>query len=113
MKIEEYSQKALSTLTSTHDYGDISSELMAQVLGLIGESSEVAEKFKKIIRDKSGVLTDEDRQEIVKELGDILWYVNSVATLMGSNLEEVASKNLEKVLSRKERGQIHGSGDNR
>ena len=113
MKIEEYSQKALSTLTSTHDYGDISSELMAQVLGLIGESSEVAEKFKKIIRVKSGVLTDEDRQEIVKELGDILWYVNSVATLMGSNLEEVASKNLEKVLSRKERGQIHGSGDNR
>jgi NTP pyrophosphatase (non-canonical NTP hydrolase) len=113
MKIEEYSQKALSTLTSTHDFGEISSELMAQVLGLIGESGEVAEKFKKIIRDKSGILTDEDRQEIVKELGDILWYVNSVATLMGSNLEEVASKNLEKVLSRKERGQTHGSGDNR
>jgi NTP pyrophosphatase (non-canonical NTP hydrolase) len=113
MKIEEYSKRALSTLTSTHEYGDINSELMAQVLGLIGESGEVADKFKKIIRDKSGILTDQDRQEIVKELGDILWYVNSVSTLMGSNLEEVASKNLEKVLSRKERGQIHGSGDNR
>lgn len=113
MTIDDYSQTAITTLTSGHDFGDISAELLAQVLGLVGESGEVAEKFKKIVRDKEGVISEEDRQELVKELGDILWYVNAVATLLGSSLDEVATKNIEKVLSRKERGQTHGSGDNR
>jgi NTP pyrophosphatase (non-canonical NTP hydrolase) len=83
------------------------------VFGLVGESGEVAEKFKKLIRDKSGQLSVEDKQEIIKELGDVLWYVNSLSTLLGSSLEEVAEKNLEKVLSRKARGTTKGSGDNR
>lgn len=87
--------------------------LVSQVFGLVGESGEVAEKFKKLIRDKNGNIDEADRQEILKELGDILWYVNSVAHLLGSSLEEVADKNLKKVLSRKERGVTQGSGDNR
>ena len=113
MTIDDYSKTAITTLTSNHGYGDISAELLAQILGLVGESGEVAEKFKKIIRDKQGVISDEDKQELVKELGDILWYVNAVASLLGSSLDEVATKNIEKVLSRKQRGQTHGSGDNR
>lgn len=113
MNIDDYSKTAITTLTSNHAYGDISAELLAQILGLVGESGEVAEKFKKIIRDKEGVISDEDKQELVKELGDILWYVNAVASLLGSSLDEVATKNIEKVLSRKQRGQTHGSGDNR
>jgi NTP pyrophosphatase (non-canonical NTP hydrolase) len=87
--------------------------LISQIFGLVGESGEVAEKFKKIIRDKQGALSGEDKAEILKELGDILWYVNSVASLLGSSLEEVAMKNLDKVLSRKARGVTKGSGDNR
>ena len=86
---------------------------MAQMLGLVGESAEVAEKVKKIIRDKNGELSDETKAELVKELGDILWYVNAVAVMLGSDLSKVADSNLQKVLSRKERGMIHGSGDNR
>ena len=86
---------------------------MAQILGLVGESAEVAEKVKKIIRDKNGELSDETKAELVKELGDILWYVNAVAVMLGSDLSKVADSNLQKVLSRKERGMIHGSGDNR
>ena len=73
----------------------------------------MAEKFKKLIRDKQGEISEGDTKEILKELGDILWYVNSVAHLLGSSLDEVASKNLEKVLSRKDRGVTNGSGDNR
>lgn len=92
---------------------DMDATLIAQVFGLVGESGEVAEKFKKIIRDKKGQISDEDRAEILKELGDILWYVNAVAHLLDSNLEEVATSNLEKVLSRKQRGVQAGSGDNR
>ena len=113
MTIEEYSKRALTTLTDQHGMQDVSPALMAQVLGLLGESGEVAEKFKKVIRDKNGKLTAEDKQELVKELGDILWYVNSVATLLDSNLSEVAEKNLKKLQSRKERGALEGSGDNR
>ena len=86
---------------------------MAQVLGLVGESGEVAEKFKKLIRDKQGRISEEDKAEILKELGDILWYVNAVSHLLGSSLEEVASNNLSKVLARKEQGKLAGSGDNR
>ena len=79
MNFQDYSQKAISTLTSDHAYGDISADLMAQILGLAGESGEVMEKFKKLIRDKQGKLTADDRAEIIKELGDVLWYVNANA----------------------------------
>lgn len=113
MTIKEYQTQAFTTLTTDHAYGDISAQLMAQLLGLVGESGEVAEKVKKILRDKDGKLSDEDRQELLKELGDILWYVNAVSQLLGSDLETVAQKNLEKVLSRKARGVTKGKGDNR
>lgn len=91
----------------------MSPTLISQVFGLVGESGEVAEKFKKLIRDRGGRISNEDKAEILKELGDILWYVNAVSHLLGSSLEEVAQKNLDKVLSRKERGKTGGSGDNR
>lgn len=113
MNINDYSKQALTTLHSEHGINDMDATLLSQVFGLVGESGEVAEKFKKLIRDKQGVLGDQDKQEILKELGDILWYVNSVASLLDSSLEEVAQKNLDKVLSRKARGVTSGSGDNR
>ena len=106
MNFQDYSQKAISTLTSDHAYGDISADLMAQILGLAGESGEVMEKFKKLIRDKQGKLNDDDRAEIIKELGDVLWYINSAAHLLGSSLEEVARLNNEKLASRQQRGQL-------
>jgi NTP pyrophosphatase (non-canonical NTP hydrolase) len=113
MTFEEYQKQAITTLTKDHAYGDISAELLAQILGLVGESGEVAEKVKKLIRDKNGELSAEAKQELLKELGDILWYVNIVAHLLGSNIEAVARGNLEKVLSRNSRGVVKGSGDNR
>lgn len=87
--------------------------MLEKVFGLVGESGEVAEKFKKLLRDKGGQATDEDKKEIAKELGDILWYVNSVGNYLGYDLEQIAAMNLEKVLSRKDRGVTTGSGDNR
>lgn len=113
MNIQEYSDQAITTLLGEHEISDMDATLLSQVFGLVGESGEVAEKFKKLIRDKKGAISEEDRQEIVKELGDILWYINSVAHLLGSSLEDVAQKNIEKVLSRKDRGMTSGNGDNR
>ena len=113
MQFDEYGTQAISTLTSDHAYGDLGAELVAQILGLVGESGEVAEKVKKLIRDKGGLLTEDDKAELLKELGDILWYVNAVSHLLGSSIGEVAESNLQKVLSRKTRGVTKGSGDNR
>ena len=113
MNISEYSEQAITTLLGEPDMTDMDATLVSQVFGLVGESGEVAEKFKKLIRDNSGQMTEADKKEIIKELGDILWYVNSVSHLLGSSLEEVAQGNLDKVLSRKARGVTSGSGDNR
>ena len=88
---------------------------MEKALGLAGETGEVLEKIKKMIRDKDGVFspTPEDLEELKKELGDVLWYLSALAFYNGIDLDDVARANLDKLRSRKERNQIHGSGDNR
>lgn len=82
-------------------------------LGLANEVGEVAGKIKKIFRDKNGRITEADRQALKHELGDVLWYFTQICTELDLTLEEVAAANLEKLLSRLERNQLHGDGDNR
>ena len=86
---------------------------MDKVLGLVGESGEAADKFKKIIRDKEGEMSSDDREEIAKELGDVLWYVATLARYMEISLGDIAMGNIEKLQSRYERGTLSGKGDNR
>ena len=83
------------------------------VLGLAGESGEVAEKFKKLIRDKNGVMDDEFKAAVKKELGDVLWYVSAICSELNLSMNDVAEANIEKLFGRKERGTLQGSGDNR
>ena len=82
-------------------------------LGLAGESGEVVEKIKHVIRDKKGIISKEDKQEIASELGDLLWYLTQLSTELGFSLEEIASMNIGKLFSRKDRGALSGRGDNR
>src|SRR5438270_1616212 len=82
-------------------------------LGLAGEAGEVAEHAKKAIRDDGGVLTEERRTAMAKELGDVLWYVAQLASELGLELDAIAQGNLEKLLSRQRRGVLSGSGDER
>ena len=82
-------------------------------LGLANEAGEVAGKIKKIFRDRGGVISDEDRQALKYELGDVLWYLTQICTELNLTLEEIAAANLEKLFSRLERGQIRGDGDHR
>ena len=81
-------------------------------LGL-GEAGEVQGKVKKILRDDNGVVLGEKALEIAAELGDVLWYVARLGSELGYTLEEIAQMNLTKLASRKERGVLGGSGDNR
>ena len=58
-------------------------------------------------------IIDNELQEMKKELGDVLWYIAQMATELGADMNEIAEGNSEKLYSRKERGTLHGSGDNR
>lgn len=82
-------------------------------LGICGEAGEVAEKVKKVERDGHGVMTDEARAAITKELGDVLWYVAAMCRELGISMEDAARVNLDKVDGRHARGTLHGSGDDR
>ena len=82
-------------------------------LGLAGESGEVCEKVKKVIRDKGGVFGEEDIANTAKEIGDCGWYAARLADELGVNYGKVAWENRNKLFSRKARGVLHGNGDNR
>ena len=82
-------------------------------LGLVGESGEVAEKIKKILRDKNGNLDDESKLALKKELGDVLWYLSNLCDELDFLLSDVANENLVKLNLRLSRGKISGSGDDR
>lgn len=86
---------------------------MYPALGLANEAGEVTGKLKKVIRDNRGVIDDERRQDISKELGDVLWYIAQLATELEIDLGQVAQDNLAKLASRQERGVLGGNGDNR
>ena len=82
-------------------------------LGLAGEAGEVADKVKKVLRDRGGVFDDYSKDSIKLELGDVLWYVSQLSSELGFKLEDVASANLEKLASRSVRGRLSGDGDDR
>ena len=80
-------------------------------LGLAGEAGEICEKIKKCIRDDGGQMSDERRTLLAKELGDVLWYVATLASELGLSMDDIASGNLAKLAARKSAGTLHGSGD--
>lgn len=115
MNFSEYQEKAKQTDLDQPGATDqvMYPGFMDKILGLSGEAGEFTDKVKKIVRDKEGKISPEDREELIKELGDVLWYVALVSEYMGVSLEDVAEKNIEKLASRQRRGTLTGSGDNR
>lgn len=82
-------------------------------LGLIGEAGEVSEKVKKGIRKNKFEYIYENKEEIAKELGDVLWYISALSYELGYDLEEIAKMNIAKLKDRDARNEIDGEGDNR
>ncbi|MEU4242767.1 nucleoside triphosphate pyrophosphohydrolase family protein [Actinoplanes sp. NPDC026619] len=109
MDLDEYQRGALRTAAPR----DKQNELLHLVLGLVGESGEVAEKFKKWVRDLDSDESRIDRDGVAKELGDVLWYLAVLADYLDLSLDDIATANLAKLASRQGRGVLGGSGDNR
>lgn len=103
MTLNEY-QKESDKFTKTN----IKNNISYSALGLAGESGEVCDKIKKSIRD--GNL---DRDSIILELGDVLWYLARICDNLQIDLDVVAKLNIQKLTSRTERNVISGEGDNR
>ena len=108
MDFETYSKNAYM-----HMFAQEGMEHVIFPMGLCGEAGEVAEKFKKMHRDTDGGITEEFKESVKKELGDVLWYINAIAKNLGIPLEEVAQENLDKISSRAARNVQRGSGDDR
>ena len=108
MELNEYQKAALSTAIYPND-----NNISYLALAICGEAGELADKVKKVIRDKNGQFYIADLSAIALELGDILWYAANLAKVLGYDLSDIAQMNIENINGRVERGTIHGTGDNR
>jgi NTP pyrophosphatase (non-canonical NTP hydrolase) len=116
MDFNEYQSKIIKTAK----YPDIGKNFVYPTLGLAGETGEVAEKIKevaekiqKILRDHDGIIDEKKREELEKEIGDVLWYLAMLCTELRIELGRVAKVNIKKLLDRLDRNVIQGEGDNR
>lgn len=82
-------------------------------LGLSGEAGEFSNKIKKVLRDREGKLDPEIIEDLIDELGDVLWYAAEAASRLNATLSVVAEQNLAKLQARRTHGRISGSGDQR
>jgi NTP pyrophosphatase (non-canonical NTP hydrolase) len=112
MDFNDYQEKAAAS--DTYEKCELSKiGFIEKILGLSGEAGEVTDKFKKILRDKNGLLSTSDKEAIIKELGDVLWYIASIARYIDVPLSEIAEKNIIKLTNRIKHGTVHGEGDDR
>lgn len=112
MKMNEYQDFTMNTALYP-GAGEGTLDAIAYCALGLGETGEVQGKVKKIIRDAGGVISEETKAAIAAELGDVLWYTARLAAELGYPLGNIAEANIAKLLDRRERGVVTGSGDNR
>jgi len=111
MEFSNYQNQAKRTAIYPNQ-GSVSG-LQYVVLGLCGECGEVAENIKKSIRDDKGFISSDRQDALIKELGDVLWYLSQIAGELDTTLETIALRNLAKLRKRQRDNTLHGSGDDR
>lgn len=109
MYFKEYEDVAMLSAI----YNEAQHSIIYPALGLGNEAGEVLGKIKKVLRDNNGEFDSGWKVKILDECGDVLWYLAALAKDLGSNLDEVAKINMDKLIDRRNRNVIGGSGDNR
>lgn len=84
-------------------------EIVYPVIGVSNEAGEALGKVKKYLRGDGPL----DHDDLIAELGDVLWYIAAAASDMGIPLSELALRNLKKLKDRQDRGVLSGNGDHR
>ncbi|HET9721590.1 MAG TPA: nucleoside triphosphate pyrophosphohydrolase family protein [Candidatus Saccharimonadales bacterium] len=113
MTFDDYQKKAIKTDVYGGRGDFLSTAFINKILGLVGETGEVAERIKKVQRNDGGKLDQANRQAILKELGDVLWYLSAIAHYLDEPLGKIAEGNLAKLADRHARGVIKSEGDSR
>lgn len=108
MTLNDYQKSAQETAIYPND-----NNISYLALAICGEAGELADKVKKVIRDKHGQFYQPDIAAIALELGDIMWYAANLAHTLGFSLEDIARMNLDKIKDRVARGTLQGNGDYR
>lgn len=111
MDFDEY--QTLAARTGFYNHSDKQYVLMYLSMGLAGEAGEVVEKIKHVVRDQKSVITEEKRELLKKEIGDVLWYASQIAREFDLSFDEVARHNIDKLADRAKRGVIKSEGDTR
>jgi len=111
MTFDDYQKQALTTVQNSYDNPTLQHSIWA--MGIAGEAGEVIEKWKKIVAYKDGKVSEDDLNELAKELGDVVWYIAVLAHSLGLSFDDVMERNVQKLQSRQVRGVIAGEGDNR
>ena len=111
MTLNDY-QKAART-TAVYPKGGCRERIQYAANGLFSEAGEVAGHLKRVYRDDRGVFTQDRVSQMVAEVGDVLWYIATLAHELGVSLETVAKQNIAKLAARAEAGTLHGQGDQR
>lgn len=93
MDVNEYQKSAMTTLNPTLDRKDV---LINSVMGLCGESGEAIDIVKKWLMQGHEL----DKEHLIKELGDVAWYLAEAATALDISLEDVFQGNIDKLKSR-------------
>lgn len=110
MTFDEYQKQALTTMVR-HKDPLMNKTVLA--MGVAGEAGEVIEKWKKLVGYWDGEMTDEFRNEMGKELADVVWYIAALSHELGLSFDDIMQQNVEKLKSRQARNTIKGAGDNR
>ena len=113
MDFNSYQKECRKTDVGTSAQDCLKPGWLYYVLGIAGESGELLEKIKKLFRDKNGVIDDEFKDMIIKEMGDVQWYMARFADQFDIDFNTIAKTNIKKLASRKARNKIHGNGDER
>lgn len=115
MELNEYAYSAMQT--AIYPGAGTPMGLAYVALKMNGEAGEFAEHLGKAMRDDNfigyGMLDKERHALMVKEVGDVLWYLAAACRELGVTLQDVAQINLAKLADRQTRQALNGAGDNR